>query len=87
MVKKVIRIDIDNLFVEDVILQEDAATPNDCIETVCQDGFYKPKWDGLKWIEGLTQTEIDTIKSVTANPTETERIASIENMITMIMGV
>lgn len=25
-------------------------------------GFYHPKWDGRKWVEGKTQAEIDAIK-------------------------
>ena len=25
-------------------------------------GFYWPKYDGTKWVEGLTQAEIDAIK-------------------------
>ena len=25
-------------------------------------GFYWPKYDGAKWVEGLTQAEIDAIK-------------------------
>lgn len=50
--KKALRIDSNRFFVEDVILQDDEATPPDCIETPCPDGFYKPKWDGTQWIEG-----------------------------------
>ena len=26
--------------------------------------FYKPKWDGEKWVEGLTAEEIEAIQSV-----------------------
>ena len=27
------------------------------------EGLWHPKWDGEKWVEGLTQTEIDSIKA------------------------
>jgi len=46
------------------------------IETLCPQGFYKPKWDGTKWVEGLTQEEIDAIKNVEIEPTETEILKS-----------
>jgi len=52
MIKKVIRIDTDGLYVEDVLLNDGQETPSDCIEIFCPDGFYKPKWDGTEWIEG-----------------------------------
>lgn len=42
-------------------------------------GFYLPKWDGEKWVEGLTQTEIDAIKAeAPKEPTPEERIAEME---------
>jgi hypothetical protein len=27
----------------------------------CPDGFYRPRWDGTAWVEGLSQEEIDAI--------------------------
>jgi len=42
-------------------------------------GFYHPKWDGEKWMEGKTQAEIDAIKAeIPAEPTPEERIADME---------
>lgn len=37
-------------------------------------GFYHPKWNGEKWIEGKTQEEIDLILSVKQPITETEKL-------------
>ncbi len=56
--KKVIKIDNAGLFEEDVILQDDEELPVDCIEIPCADGFYRPKWDGLAWVEGDSETPI-----------------------------
>ena len=44
------------------------------IETPCTESFYKPKWNGTKWVEGLTQTEIDAIKNVATPKTEIEEL-------------
>lgn len=43
--------------------------------------FYKPKWDGEKWVEGATQEEIDTINKIdncTPSPTTEERFTKLE---------
>ena len=48
-------------------------------------GFYHPKWDGEKWVEGLTQTEIDAIKAdIPQEPTPEQRIADMEAEITKL---
>ncbi|WP_404988160.1 hypothetical protein [Clostridium culturomicium] len=60
--KKVLKIDIRGFFIEDVILNDGDVTPENCIEVDCPEGFYKPKWDGEKWSEGLTQQEIEELK-------------------------
>ncbi len=36
------------------------------------EGFYKPKWNGVGWVEGLTQSEIDAIRSQPTDKTEME---------------
>lgn len=42
-------------------------------------GFYLPKWDGEKWVEGKTQAEIDAIKAdIPQEPTPEQRIADME---------
>lgn len=69
--KKVLKIDNQGYFIEDVIL-ENELVPSDCIDIQCLDGFYKPKWNGSEWIEGLTQTEIDALKNVSIEKTEME---------------
>lgn len=44
-------------------------------------GFYHPKWDGLKWVEGLTDEEIQVIKSrENLRPTIEERLIDIEHI-------
>jgi hypothetical protein len=87
--KKVLRINENGLFVEDVILEDEETTPEDCIETYCPGGFFWPKWNGSKWIEGKTVAEIEAIKALSTKvePTRDDRLAALENaMIEMIMG-
>ena len=37
-------------------------------------GLYHPKWDGEKWVDGMSQTEIDAIKAVASEPTTEETL-------------
>lgn len=49
------------------------------------DGFYLPKWDGKQVIEGLTQEQIDAIKSNnTTEPTLEDRVATTETEVVTI---
>jgi hypothetical protein len=85
--KKVIKIDTQGLFVEDVLIQDNEITPNDCIEVICPDGFYRTKWNGNQWVEGLT---IDVIKAITNKsiiPNDQDRLNAIESAISALMGV
>jgi len=68
-------IDENGFFMEDAFVDE---LTEFTIEAPCPEGFYKPKWDGSQWVEGLTQVEIDSLKNVVAEPTEAERLATVE---------
>ena len=48
-------IDENGLFLEDGFVEE---LTQFTIETPCNVGFHRPKWDGLQWGEGLTDEEI-----------------------------
>ena len=80
---KLIKIDKQTgLFIEDVIVSEiptimyeDEEGNITCIpdpqyiqETPI--GFYHPKWDSEKWVEGKKQEEIDEMLNVVVEPTE-----------------
>lgn len=76
--RKVLKIDKNGLFIEDVLIEVDEQTPADCIEIECPQGFYRPKWDGKSWVEGLTKAEIDAIK---AKQTPQPTIAELEQKV------
>jgi hypothetical protein len=55
------KIDEQGYFIEDDFVED---ITEFTIETPVPQGFYKPKWNGAEWIEGLTQSEIDAIKNI-----------------------
>lgn len=83
------------LFIEDVILDsvptiviDDELIPNpQYIDVPVADGFYHPKWNGEKWIEGLSTTKIEERKaqSLSHGPTSEERLASAESTILKLL--
>lgn len=81
--RKILRIDSNGFYIEDVILQNGEVTPTDCIEIICPDGFYKPKWNGNAWVEGLTQVEIDAIKNVVMPPTDVQLLQGKVDTLTL----
>lgn len=85
------KIDQDGYFLEDVILDSipmiDEQPDPSYIEVEVPQGFYRPKWNGSEWIEGMAQADIDLLKNVLNEPTEAERLMALETaMLEMIMG-
>jgi hypothetical protein len=82
--RKVIRIDEQGYYREDVILQDHEPTPVDCVEIEVPEGFYYPKWDfvNLQWVEGLSEEEIEEFRNQPIPPNEIdvlgEKIVELE---------
>lgn len=70
--RKVIRIDSNGFYIEDVILQDGEAMPSDCTDIFCPDGFYKPLLQNGIWIEGMAQVDIDAIRKIPKVKTDIE---------------
>ena len=55
------------------------------LEVTPAQGFYHPKWDGEKWIEGLTEAEITAIKNqsveVATESTLEQKVAELQNQL------
>ena len=78
-------IDSNGFFVEDAFVDE---LTEFTIETPCPDGFYLPKWDGEKWVEGKTADEIAAIQAdVTVEKTDSERISDLETLVLELGGI
>jgi hypothetical protein len=76
------KVDDKGYFVEDVLVEsrptiivddEEVLDPQ-YIDIPCDGGFYKPKWDGSEWVEGLTDLEIEDIRNQPRVITESEMI-------------
>ena len=78
-------IDSNGFFVEDAFVDE---LTEFTIETPCPEGFYLPKWDGEKWVEGKTAEEIAAIRAdVTVEKTDSERISDLETLVLELGGI
>jgi len=73
-------IDENGFFVCDSFVDE---LSKNTIKIPCPDGLYRPKWNGAKWVEGLTQAEIDTIKASIPVDIKAQAIQEIESATTI----
>jgi hypothetical protein len=60
--KQVFKIDDDGFYIEPVIVKDDEELGEKLIETPIPEGLFSPRWDGEKWVEGLTSEEIEQLK-------------------------
>lgn len=54
------------------------------LDVVPAQGFYLPKWDGEKWIEGATQEYIDNLIA-SAQPSEPSTDEVLDTLITTLV--
>ncbi|MFS0864137.1 hypothetical protein [Fredinandcohnia sp. 179-A 10B2 NHS] len=63
---QVSRIDENGFYIEPEILKPNEngqyEIPSDCIEVRVPEGLYRPKWNGIQWLEGLTLEEIQAFR-------------------------
>lgn len=50
-----------------------------------EDGLYKAKFDGTKWIETITDEELEELNKVTIEPTLKDRLDTLEGAVVEIM--
>lgn len=90
------KIDDEGLFIEDVILEEipyiydeefNKIYDEHYIDIPVPQGFYRPKWTGYEWIEGMALEEIEAIKNIPIEqPLEVKNRSDID-YISIMMGV
>lgn len=83
---KLIKIDADGYFLEDVIVQEipmieqedgtQVQDPKFIAETPV--GFYLPRYVNGEWVEGLSSVQIDSLKSTVEEVPLDVRVAKVE---------
>ena len=64
---KVIKVDSEGLYVEDVLLENLENLEANLIAEPCAEGFHLPKWNGAEWVEGRTEEELSTIRNEQKN--------------------
>lgn len=80
-------IDENGLFVRDDFVDELTAFT---VEAPCPGGFYLPKWDGTRWMEGMTADEIAAIKAAATaeqQPTTEDRVSVLETLYLQAEGI
>ncbi len=84
------KIDDDGYFIEDIIIHKGEEIPLNCIKNrpnTKEVGFYKAKWDGANWIEGMTQIEKDELNNQPKVLTENEMIMlAIADLAEIVLG-
>ena len=71
---KVYLIDKDGFYIEDYLMEDsEQELESNIIQDEMQQGLYKPKWDGSKWVEGATAEYIESITTlIEVEPTQQE---------------
>jgi hypothetical protein len=64
MPKQVSKIDGDGFYVEPVIVKANEGLSEGLIADPVPPGLFKPKWDGDKWVEGLSAVEAEAQRTI-----------------------
>lgn len=79
--KQIFRFDSDGFYVEPIILQDDEQVPEDCTEDQPEDGLFKAKFVDGRWVESLTEDQINEIKNAPQPKTELDLLKEKQNLI------
>ena len=83
MAYKAINVDDEGFYVCDIILNhpDEALNVKNIIIEECPDGFYLPRWNGKKWVEGKTNEEISKLKEDSKKiTTETDVMGKLKKL-------
>jgi hypothetical protein len=87
--KRVIRIDAEGFFLEDVLIEDDQELPEGCVEDLPAEGFYLPRRVDGNWVEGKTEAEIAALQTV-QEPSEVEvlrqEVADLKERLAVLEG-
>ncbi len=78
------KIDYKGFFTESMIINEEELTELDIVAPVNTDEtntFYKPKWNGMEWIEGATAEEIAEWNEQQNSPPLSKQIEDLKTQI------
>ena len=72
---QIYKIDKDGYFVADIILKNGEEIPSDCVEARPPQPCYKPRWNGMEWVE-----EGEPPEPQPKPPTIEERLTALETL-------
>ncbi|WP_027410375.1 hypothetical protein [Anoxybacteroides tepidamans] len=89
MIKQVSRVDEAGFFIEPVLVDEKDTLSPDLIKTPVPEGFYKPRWDGTQWVEGMSEEEFNQLKAnqPEPSPSSDELKLRVENVEGAVIGL
>lgn len=76
--RKVYRIDQNGFYLEDVILNDNEPLPSDCIDIHLPDGFHKPQFVNLQWVESMHQDEINVVMDSTLDNLKQNKLNELD---------
>lgn len=77
--KQIYLYDDNHMFIGvDVVDSNIKILPENSTDIAPTDGLYKAQFDGEKWIETITQEELNELNKVTTLISDTERIDALE---------
>ena len=83
--REVYRIDEQGFITDPVLVQDGEEVEEGLVDVRVPDGFYKPRFNGSQWEEGLTPEEIENLTNVYTPLTEVERLTEAETMINILL--
>ena len=78
---KVMRINQEGYFVEDVLLEDWEETSEGLVSLEVPAGLYLPRYVAGEWVEGKSQEEIDAIRNVVAPKTDIELLKEANTLL------
>lgn len=75
---QVYEIDTEGFYIQPVIIPKESEEESLYISIKPPDGLFKPKWDGEKWVEGLSQKEIDELMNTPNSQSPKEELTNLK---------
>lgn len=83
--KQVYKYDDNGFYIEPILIGKNEELPPNCTDLELPQPNWKPKFDGVKWIETITQEELNEILNSPKPKTLEERQAATEAAIDFLL--
>lgn len=76
---QVYKYDEEGFYKEPIMIRKGSELPPMTTDQELPQPNYKPKFDGVQWVETLTEEEIEAIKNAPRPKTDEERLSLVES--------